>query len=76
MTANFNLEWEIVDGLRAVMQVANHNYYRIDNQRLAGNAISNSAAPTRSGARPTVSARRAYLELTDRRTVPSPTEYY
>ena len=41
MTANFNLEWEIVDGLRAVMQVANHNYYRIDNQRLAGNAISN-----------------------------------
>ena len=59
MTANFKLEWEIVDGLRAVMQVANHNYYRIDNQRLAGNAISNQRRTYEKWGQTNRSARRA-----------------
>ena len=40
-TANFNLKWDIIDGLTFFAQIANHNNYRINNQFLAGNAISN-----------------------------------
>ncbi len=40
-TANFNLQWDIIDGLKATAQIANHNAYTVSNQRLAGNAISN-----------------------------------
>lgn len=40
-TANFNLKWDIVDGLSAYAQIANHNQYKNSNQYQAGNAISN-----------------------------------
>ena len=39
-TANFNLKWDIVDGLSAFAQIANHNSYKNSYQYLAGNAIS------------------------------------
>ncbi|MCD8276231.1 MAG: TonB-dependent receptor [Alistipes sp.] len=39
-TANFNLKWDIIDGLSAFAQIANHNSYKNSYQYLAGNAIS------------------------------------
>ena len=39
-TANFNLKWDIVDGLSAFAQLANHNAYTNRNQYLAANAIT------------------------------------